>query len=95
MIAATGMQSPVQRFSTDRPDSTGQSLDVEAQCERAGGDGPLETQWMSEELIARTQDVWSRYLEREVDRDEAIEILLNVKRIAMVFHQARQEGTCK
>jgi hypothetical protein len=50
---------------------------------------------MSEALIARTQDVWGRYLEREVDRDEAVEILLNVKRIAMVFYEARQEGACR
>ena len=92
MSGQTCMCEPVQRFSPDGPEPTGQSLNVEAQCDPAGGDGPLETAWISEALIARTQDVWGQYLQREVDREEAIEILMNVKRIAMVFYQARQEG---
>ena len=92
MSSVTCMPDCVQRFSPDRPEPAGQSLNVEAQCDPAGGDGPLETAWISEELIARTQDVWGRYLEREVDREEAIEMLINVKRIAMVFYQAQREG---
>jgi len=67
-------------------------LNVEAQCDQAGGNGPLETEWITEDLIARTQDVWCRYLEREVDREEAIEMLLNVQRIALAFHLASMEG---
>jgi len=88
----TCVAEPARRTSPDRPELTGQSLNVEAQCDPAGGDGPLETAWISEELVAYTQDVWGRYLEREVDREEAIEMLTNVKRIAMVFYQARREG---
>ena len=92
MSGQTCMCEPVQGISPDGPEPTGQSLNVEAQCDPASGDGPLETAWISEELIARTQNVWGEYLQREVGREEAIEILMNVKRIAMVFHQARQEG---
>lgn len=95
MTAATCMAPPVQKSSRQSPELTGQSLNVEAQCDQSSGNGPLATEWMSEALIARTQDVWGRYLEREVDRDEAVEILLNVKRIAMVFYEARQEGACE
>jgi len=95
MTAATCMDPPVQKSSPQSPEPTGQSLNVEAQCDQSSGNGPLATEWMSEALIARTQDVWGRYLEREVDRDEAVEILLNVKRIAMVFYEARQEGACE
>ncbi len=95
MMATACMDAPVQRSSPQSQELTGQSLNVEAQCDQPSGNGPLATQWMSEALIARTQDVWGRYLEREVDRDEAVEILLNVKRIAMVFHDARQEGACE
>ena len=92
MSGQTCMCEPVQGISPDGPEPTGQSLNVEAQCDPASGDGPLETVWISEELIARTQNVWGEYLQREVGREEAIEILMNVKRIAMVFYQARQEG---
>jgi len=88
----TCLCEPVQRISPDGQELPGQSLNVEAQCDPASGDGPLETAWISEGLVARTQDVWGRYLQREVNRDEAIEMLVNVKRIAMVFYQAGQEG---
>ena len=66
-------------------------MNDEAQCPCAGGNGPLESEWITEELVARTQEVWGRYLEREVDRDEAIEMLLNVQRIALAFYQASME----
>jgi len=92
MNGQTSMCEPVQRFSPGGPELTGQSLNVEAQCDQAGGNGLLETEWITEDLIARTQDVWCRYLEREVDREEAIEMLLNVQRIALAFHLASMEG---
>lgn len=92
------MRPPVQRISPSRPKATGHSLNVVAQCEQpsdAPGTAetcPLETEWITEALIARTRDVWGRFLEREVDREEAIEMLLNVQRIAMAFHLASMEG---
>ena len=95
MSVKTCLRRPVQRSSPHSPEPTGQSLNVEAHCDQSSGNGPLESEWITEELIARTQDVWGRYLEREVDRDEAVELLLNVKRIAMVFYEARQEGACE
>ena len=95
MSGRTCLCEPVQRFSPDGPEPTGQSLNVEAQCDLAGGDGPLETEWITEDLIARTQEVWSEYLEREVDREEAIEMLLNVQGVALAFYLASMEGACE
>ena len=95
MTAATRMRRPVQRNSPHRLKPTGHSLNVEPQCERhenASVTGPMETEWITEGLIARTQDVWGRYLERDVDREEAIEIVLNIQRIALAFYQAATEG---
>lgn len=89
---------PVQRFSPDGPEPTGHSLNVVAQCDQPSGNpanGPLETEWVTEDLIAYTQDVWGRYLERDVGRDEAIEMLLNVQRIALAFYLAAMEGACQ
>ncbi len=56
------------------------------------GAGALETRWMTEDLIARTQEAWGDYLGREVDREEAMEILFNVQQIALAFYLAGTEG---
>lgn len=92
MSAATCVAEPVQRFSDSGPELAGQSLNDEAQCDLPGGDGPLETAWISPELLALTQRVWGRRLGREVPHEEAVEMLLNVKRIAAAFLQAGKEG---
>ena len=95
MIARTCLHRPVQRSSPHSSEPTGQSLNVVAHCVQTGGNGPLESEWITEDLISRTQDVWGRYLEREVDREEAIEMLLNVQRIALAFYQASMEEACE
>lgn len=43
---------------------------------------PLSQAWMTDELIAETQRVWSPYYGRDLTPDEAVEILRNVKRFA-------------
>ncbi|GMV83995.1 MAG: hypothetical protein AMXMBFR7_51790 [Planctomycetota bacterium] len=40
---------------------------------------PLPEDWMDEDLIRRTQEVWSEASGRIVSRAEALEILSNVK----------------
>ena len=52
----------------------------------------METLWITDDLIARTRDVWGRYLRRRVDRGEAIEMLLNVQSLAMAFQLASTES---
>jgi len=52
----------------------------------------LECEWIAEKLLTRTQDVWSRYLGREVPREEATAIPLNVQQIAFTFHQIAQQA---
>ena len=47
---------------------------------------------MTEDLIAQTQEAWGDYLGREVDREEAMEILFNVQQIALAFYLAGTEG---
>lgn len=43
---------------------------------------PLSLAWVSDELIAETQRLWSAQYERNISVEEAIEILQNVKRFA-------------
>lgn len=52
---------------------------------------PLSMAWMTDELLARTIDVWSANYGRPISEDEAVEILMNVKRLAEVLLEARKD----
>ena len=56
-------------------------------------DRPASLAWMTNELIAETQRVWSPHYGRELSVEEAIEILRNVKRFAEVAIGLREERT--
>lgn len=43
---------------------------------------PAGTRWISGELLAETIALWAQTYKRQVSRDEAIEILMNVKAMA-------------
>lgn len=48
--------------------------------------------WVSPGLMTRTQEVWARRLGRPISSAEAIEMLVNVKRLAEIFiDQALQQ----
>jgi len=51
--------------------------------------------WISDDLLAKTQRVWSRAYGRPVSEEEAVEILINVKRTAEVLMRAKQGGDAK
>jgi len=48
-------------------------------------DRPMSIAWITDDLLRYTQEVWSRAYGREVSEDEAIEMLVNVKRLAEVM----------
>ena len=52
---------------------------------------PLSMAWISDELLAETIDVWSEAYGRLVGENEAVEILMNVKRLGEVLVKARRE----
>ena len=52
---------------------------------------PLSTQWLSDERIAETRRVWSKAYGRVISDDEAVEILMNVRRLAEVLLLAEEE----
>ena len=59
----------------------------------ADSERPLSLAWISDDLLAHTRDVWSRHLGRDVSEDEAIDMLLNVKRLAeTLLNITRAEG---
>ena len=53
---------------------------------------PLSMQWLSEERIAEARRVWSKAYGRVISKDEAVEILMNVRRLAEVLLRAEEEG---
>ncbi len=52
---------------------------------------PLSKQWLSDERIAETRRVWSKAYGRVISNDEAVEILMNVRRLAEVLLLAEEE----
>ena len=46
---------------------------------------PISESWIGEDLIAYTQDTWEKQLGRPVSEEEAIEMLVNIKRLAEVM----------
>lgn len=75
--------------------STGLSGPVMALTEAAKRERrPLSTRWMSDELIAQTQRVWSAYLGQPVTEAEAVEMLTNVRNVALAL-AAAEDGELK
>ncbi|MEX0718068.1 MAG: hypothetical protein WD066_15860 [Planctomycetaceae bacterium] len=59
---------------------------------RSDAERPLQTQWLSEERIDEARRVWSKAYGRVISRDEAVEILMNVRRFAeAMLHAEEQE----
>jgi hypothetical protein len=52
---------------------------------------PLATAWITEEMLDETIAVWSEAWGRPVSEDEAVEILVNVRRLGEVLLRARKE----
>jgi hypothetical protein len=56
---------------------------------------PVSMAWISDELLVKTRRVWSNVHGRPVGVEEAVEILTNVKHLAMALIKAKQEGGSK
>jgi hypothetical protein len=52
---------------------------------------PLSMQWLSDERIAEARRVWSKAYGRVISDEEAVEILMNVRRLAEVLLRAEEE----
>lgn len=52
---------------------------------------PLSTQWLSDERISEARRVWSKAYGRVISDDEAIEILMNVRRLAEILLRSEEE----
>ncbi len=48
--------------------------------------------WISDELLAETIELWSESYGRPISEDEAVEILMNVKRMGELLLKLRKEA---
>jgi len=48
--------------------------------------------WISDELLAETMELWSEAYGRPISEDEAVEILMNVKRMGELLIRMRREA---
>lgn len=77
-------------MSSESPGCVGTDEVHDSRSKRNGR--PLSMAWISDELLAETIDVWSGAYGRPISEDEAVEILMNVKRLGEVLLKARREG---
>ena len=49
---------------------------------------PLTEAWITEDLLAEAITVWSRLYRRQVTREEAVDMLMNVKRLGVAIEHA-------
>ena len=75
-----------------RPESTGfPAPDEQHVTDGAATRRPLSLAWITDEMVAETIGVWSEAWGRPVGEDEAVEILVNVRRLGEVLLRARRE----
>ena len=72
-------------------EKTGFPLEDLPSCGERERQRPLSQAWITDDLLARTQAVWSEVAGKPVDEDEAVEILLNVKRLAETMWKAAEQ----
>lgn len=71
---------------------TGLSPCSEHQMEGQGArPRPLAEAWISDALIEEAIAVWSRLYRRRVTREEAVDMLMNVKRLGLALVHAARE----
>lgn len=75
-----------------QPESTGLPAPGEQHVpDGATAERPLSLAWLTDEMVAETIEVWSEAWGRPVDEEEAVEILVNVRRLGDVLLRARRE----
>jgi hypothetical protein len=53
---------------------------------------PLSLAWISDELLTETIELWSESYGQPISEDEAVEILMNVKRMGELLLRLRRDG---
>jgi len=96
----TAIEAPQRQKSAPR--SSQETTGLRRENEVHGGarglssERPLSQAWVTDDLLRDTQNVWSKAYGRPVSEDEAVEMLLNVKRLGEVLLKVnRSKGDAK
>ena len=76
-----------------RPELTGLTSPHEEHGDQTSSvpNRPLAQAWITDELIAENQRVWSNAYGRSISEDEAVEIIMNLRRFAEAILQAKRD----
>ena len=84
-------------LSVAKPEASGNSTinfdNAENREELTGYLKPSGQGWITDDLIEDTRRVWSKQYGRLIAPDEAVEILVNVKKVAEAFMKAMRRPT--
>lgn len=96
MTATMQHQVRAPRRRRKKPESPGfPAPDAQLVTDGTAGERPLSTAWITKDWIERAIDVWSEAYGRPISEDEAVEILVNLKRLGEVLLKARKEMNAK
>jgi len=59
--------------------------------DRGAQQRPLAAAWITEDLLTEAISVWSRLYQRRITRQEAIDMLTNVKNLGMAIYRIAKE----
>lgn len=88
--AFAGMASPATGFGEELTGFPAPGEDTVPRLSRVTR-RPMSMAWISDSLLEKTIDVWSEAYGRPVGEAEAVEILMNVKRLGELLLNARKE----
>jgi len=73
-------------------ESSGLPSEVVPPCDPGAASWPLSARWITDDLVRETQRVWSKAYGRPITAEEAVEILMNVRRLFEVLSDTRPKG---
>jgi len=68
-------------------------LEKHTESDDVSTSAPYSAKWISEDLLTETREVWSKAYGRVLSNEEAIEILMNVKRMAEILIEMQRENS--
>ncbi len=83
-----------RRGVRSRPESPGFPGEIEQHegGRRASSEVPLSAGWITEDLLRETRQVFTNAYGRVVTAEEAVEILMNIRRLACALIKAKTGG---
>lgn len=73
-------------------ESPGHPPEILPPCDPGAASWPLSARWITDDRVRETQRVWSKVYGCPITAEEAVEILMNVRRLFEVLSDTRPKG---